>query len=224
MNPLFLHKQGYLWWLDKGEDGFTKDLIQWPQEMTGILILLPSLPQHRGHSLCKIAALISPDRSWWDALHHLSRGRSLHHPRVTQLSGKAIHGSLHVSCHGVDWSVQRHLLQKWLGCREICAGFPLIWNSNSSITLLPNFNHFKCKQFGPFGWLVSSAHTINTYLGYWLKPFYHSSKEDMSMEKAKQEIIWADRTSICLQHTEKCIPLVRNFFFWSPLVRNLACL
>ena len=57
---------------------------------------------------------------------------------------------------------------------------------------------------------MSSAHTINTYLGYWLKPFYHSSKEDVSMEKAKQEIIWADRTSICLQHTEKCIPLVRN--------------
>ena len=29
-----------VWWLDKGEDGFTKDLIQRPEEMPDIFILL----------------------------------------------------------------------------------------------------------------------------------------------------------------------------------------
>jgi hypothetical protein len=28
LRVLFLHKQRHLWWLDKREDGFTKDLVQ----------------------------------------------------------------------------------------------------------------------------------------------------------------------------------------------------
>jgi hypothetical protein len=47
---------------------------------------------------------------------------------------------------------------------------------------------------------------FNTYLGCWLRPFCCSVKEAAWTEKANQEIVSTDHTSICLQHTKKMHP------------------
>jgi hypothetical protein len=100
---------------------------------------------------------------------------------------------------------------------EICsATYSLLSNStNSTADSKDHIWHLIASHHVSSGiYSTDSVLIFNTYLGCWLRPFCCSVKEAASMEKANQEIISTDHTSICLQHTKKCIPLVRSLAWY----------